>query len=280
MPLPLHNIVYYYYLKRFIHLAFSVGALVYFSYAAMSTAIEWNYIAGAVFGTFAYYNLHSRLLYVRIQNMAGSPFSDKAILLYLSLLIFSFIYLTIGFKDCIHFLWLLSAGFLSAAYLLPLFFRGSRLKMLPYLKIFIIASVFTIVSSIIPLVGKGFDFTELTGLAFSRFLFIVALCLIFDIGDMSDDMKAGIRTFPVELGIKRTKIIAWLCIIIAFWIEAFYTYSFLIDVTAMIALSITYMITIVLIARATPERSVGYFLFLTDGMMLLPAILYSAFGLL
>lgn len=85
-----------------------------------------------------------------------------------------------------------------------------RLKDIPGLKIFVIALVWAAVSVLLPALHARVSLASrdvaLTFLA--RMSFIFAITLPFDIRDMRADARAGIRTLPMLLGARRTRLMA------------------------------------------------------------------------
>jgi 4-hydroxybenzoate polyprenyltransferase len=263
-----------YYLSRFIHLMFCIAGLIYFTYTSAAIIPDWLYIAVISAGTWVYYNLHR---IITTAKRAGDKISwkDPSVLLYLVLLILLFLISVLHFMDIHYFFWISFASLVSLFYLYPIHSEKLTLRNVPYIKTGLIALVFTIVTLVIPLWGKGFEIVEILLLAISRLFFISTLCLIFDIGDIQDDRTKGLKTFPLTLGPVRTVFLALFLLILTFLIEAYSTYNFTIDVKGMFALTVTYGVTAFLVLKANPSRSDVYFLFFTDGMMLLPAILYT-----
>ena len=80
-----------------------------------------------------------------------------------------------------------------------------NLREISYLKIFIVAGVWAGVTSTIPLLVSGSEFTsEIVLLFFQRMLFVLALILPFEIRDVSLDLE-DIKTLPQKIGISQTK---------------------------------------------------------------------------
>ncbi len=120
---------------------------------------------------------------------------------------------------CGVFILMFSFSFKSFLFLVPLFIisvlyatpfskkseSNKRLRHLPFLKIFLVAGVWSATVVLFPIME--YDFQELlsTKVIFSfsmRFLFLFAITIPFDIRDMELDRKNGIKTFPVVYGVK------------------------------------------------------------------------------
>src|SRR5882757_5288708 len=106
---------------------------------------------------------------------------------------------------------LIFLGIISFFYSIPLFTIGDHkfgLRHIPWLKQFMIALVWTMSIVLLPVLeAKHFHFTTIslrdtTILIAKRFLFIAALTIPFDIRDLFDDRKSGLKTVPTVLGEK------------------------------------------------------------------------------
>lgn len=93
---------------------------------------------------------------------------------------------------------------LSFSYSIPLlpFKDKKRLKDFGWIKILVLTTVWTIVTTVLPIL---FHEQALSGYPYDiamRFVFMFTLCVAFDIRDMQTDMEAGIATLPNLIGIK------------------------------------------------------------------------------
>ena len=111
--------------------------------------------------------------------------------------------------------WLLIPFVLIALlYVVPIFkTKGSwfRLRDIPYVKIFLVAGVWTFVTVCLPFVIlPNYSFQSLLNphiilTASQRFLFFFAITLPFDIRDLEHDYKNGIKTIATLLGVEGIK---------------------------------------------------------------------------
>lgn len=95
-------------------------------------------------------------------------------------------------------------GGLSFSYSIPLlpFKDKKRLKDYGWLKIFVLTAVWTIVTSVLPVLYWGHSVADYPYEIAMRFVFMLTLCVAFDIRDMQTDKEAGIITLPNVLGLK------------------------------------------------------------------------------
>ena len=122
----------------------------------------------------------------------------------------------------------------------------------------------------------AYDLAPTKGIILSfieRFLFIFAITLPFDIRDLKVDEQSSVRTLPAKWGMKRTKQISIGMLLVAIGINIYCWQAFYYSIPIMAALMITYMITIILIKKTTPERSDYFYTGLMDGTMVLSGLL-------
>lgn len=149
-----------------------------------------------------------------------------------------------------------------------------RLRDLPYIKLFLIAGNWTMITILLPLIqyGKTVDNSEIVWMVAERFFFVLALCIPFDIRDIDTDKEAGLRTIPNVIGEKKSWQIANLCVIISvilsslhYWING--------QISYIIAFSISALFTLIALSIAKRRLHNLYLYGVIDGMMLLQAVL-------
>lgn len=156
----------------------------------------------------------------------------------------------------------LGLGLVSLLYFLPPF----PLRKIGVLKPILITTVFVFVGIVIPL-DFNFSPDSLKFMA-AQFLFILGLCILFDIRDMAYDAVKQIKTIPVILGAKTTRIIV---------IGLIHAYTVLMAFTNIKGLTAPY-ITIFFLGNlltlfASPNRANLYYGFLIDGLIVIQGIL-------
>jgi len=127
---------------------------------------------------------------------------------------------------------LLFIGIISVLYTVPVlkpFGIPTRVRDFPYVKIFLIALVWSVTAVILPATEAHFPFDtrrDIWLLLGAQFLFIFFITLPFDINDEPHDKLAGTRTIPVVLSISGAKI---LTIIIGFIYALMVLYLFMLE---------------------------------------------------
>ncbi len=158
---------------------------------------------------------------------------------------------------------LVPLGLLSVWYTVPLGIL--RLKDIPYLKTFIVAGVWTVVTAWLPVWRPGtvIDVSFVIHLL-TRFLFMSAITLPFDYRDRDRDLAAGIKTLPQRLGTNGTKAMSIAMLVGYVVLHALYHPS-----GTFWASAITAVVTSAIIAAMTPRRGDIYYSVGVDGTMML-----------
>jgi len=131
---------------------------------------------------------------------------------------------------CVYFItpfvWivLIPMGALSFFYVIPIipFYSNSpTLRQIPFLKIFVIAFVWSIVIVAVPMLSSEYINFELHHLALflyailQVFCFVLGITIPFDIRDIKYDKQDGLKTIPSVLGIKPSIFFAELFLLIS-----------------------------------------------------------------
>lgn len=157
-----------------------------------------------------------------------------------------------------------SAAVISFLYFLPF----SNLRSLPLVKSIIIGIVWTLVCVIAPL---GISEPDQTKIYFgtSQFLFITALCILFNIRDVEHDKRSKTHTLPVLYGLRVARIAAII------FLGGYLLFSFLADgsVRYMTVHTTTFILAGVFTLKSDPNRHPFYFLLGVDGIVIVQAAL-------
>ncbi|MBQ20051.1 MAG: hypothetical protein CMD31_04795 [Flavobacteriales bacterium] len=168
-------------------------------------------------------------------------------------------------------------GLFSVVYVvrfIPYNKKWLALRDIPYLKIFVIAFVWTLVTGLLPLVNN-IEQINLHYILFlvKQFLFVVAITIPFDIRDMKYDIEKGIKTFPLVVGVKKVIILG---VLLLLGFIAIASYEFLVFQNITMSLWMAEIITILLVAvllllskKQQPEL---FYSFIVEGTSLLLAI--------
>lgn len=181
---------------------------------------------------------------------------------------FSFIYELIFYP-------LIILGIVSIVYGLPIFKNGTdwfRLRDVPGLKIFLIASIWAIVSQGLPDLMSRLTIDYLA--LFERFLFIFAITIPFDIRDLHFD-KFNLATLPQYFGVRKARWMGIGALLIAEFILV-YRFFFQCNLTLWGAITIylTYELSAFLIYKSHPNLKERYTTIGVEGLPILMGLMF------
>jgi len=169
---------------------------------------------------------------------------------------------------------LIFAGLISILYTLPIFGKSMRLRDFSFIKIFLIAVVWAIVTESIPLYEAGYEYSKILLLFIERACFFIAITIPFDIRDMAVDKTNSVKTIPTAIGKSNATYLAIsllaVCLAIEFYLFGFRTYGSL-------AALVSYIITAGLVILVRDKKDDYYFSGLMDGTIMLPWMVLQIF---
>ncbi len=170
------------------------------------------------------------------------------------------------FNDYRILLYLLPLLALSILYFLPFV----KLRKNPWLKLLTLVTVWTMVTAVVPIATGNVAFNQNTLLHISvRFIFMIAICIPFDIRDLHLDKEDAVITIPHLIGENRARWLAFACMLIyGILIMAEYTFS-MIDLKVMAALITCAVISAVIVLLSTTKRNEYFYVAGIDGTMLI-----------
>lgn len=163
-------------------------------------------------------------------------------------------------------IWLvLALALISVGYTVPLGKgRVKPFRSIPLLKVFLIALVWSTVTVLFPQFdGQALLNTEVLLLWLRRFLFILALALVFDIRDYTYDRRTHTLTFPGLLGAGKTKLLA-LALLVLYLLLVLQTEQG----PVLVGLLSGTLVTALIVWNASEEKPRIYYALLADGAML------------
>ena len=163
-------------------------------------------------------------------------------------------------------------GLVSLTYVLPVF-NGKRLRDFDFVKVFLVAIVWSSICIFLPLLHSGIDIGTGFLLFFMEYtLYVFAITLPFDIRDKNLDAFVGVKTLVRSFGANGSKRISQLLLVIAI-VLAVVLDSFYIDI-AYYSFSrvLMYIILIIYINYLRDDMDDYYFSGVLDGSLILGPI--------
>ena len=184
------------------------------------------------------------------------------------------------------FCFLIPASIISLSYpikIIPLGNQKVSLRELPRLKIYFIALVWSVVSvALVTLENKLFYSLDTLLLFISRFSFVLAITIPFDIRDLRYD-DLSLKTIPQIFGQQKAKIMALYCLAFFELISIFHFFVGDFPWQMLLALMLTSLLSGILIIKSSQEKNNFFFSFWLEGtsliMYLLLFIIPLAFGI-
>lgn len=149
---------------------------------------------------------------------------------------------------------------------------------MPFLKVYLIALVWTTVSVVIPIAGEALGDlqwdTRLTTSIIEKFAFLVAITIPFDIRDMHfDDPKQ--RTIPQLFGPQMARTLAFFFATVSLLASAFLYLTGWYSELTLIAFALSAGVNMYFIAHSHPNKSEMYFAGGVDSTLLIQAALVA-----
>ncbi len=161
---------------------------------------------------------------------------------------------------------LAAATFLYAIPLIPkkyLFDEQQNLREISGAKIYVIALVWCFVSVLLPIMNAGIELSADTWIAlFQRFCYVLVLMLPFEIRDLNYD-SLKLATIPQKIGIKKTKIIGVLLLMVFMMLEFFKDE---IDDTSVFSTLIIMFMTLLLLIFSSKKQHKYYSAFWVEAL--------------
>lgn len=210
---------------------------------------------------------------------------DKLIM---SLLLISLLILgTIIYQLSITSIILLSIlGVISISYSLPIWGSHEKkygIRNIPGLKLFIIGFIWASSTVLLPIFemereAQAAISTQKSFLLFiSRFLFILAITIPFDIRDIYQDKRHELKTLPILLGERRSLILCQTFLFLQLLTLILFYKKLDVDFWALFCST---LITGWLIFKSKWKKNEYYYFLFLDGTMILPLILISIFNII
>lgn len=164
-------------------------------------------------------------------------------------------------------------GGISVWYGIPFFKKTPELRLLPFVKVFLIGIVYACVAVVIPyLESSEYVFTLAHGLFFiAQLFYIVAITIPFDIRDDLLDKEAGIKTLATHFTEKSAQIIAIICLTVATAILAVLVVGSWLSIAFLLGM---YTYTIFAILKTSSQNTFIRTALLVEGSMVIHFLVF------
>lgn len=196
-----------FYLYSSIHISLATALLIYISFVIANVQVNENFLIFGFASTLAMYSLHRIVGMNKVKSFEAtgrfaiiSQYRSHIILYAVAasgVSAYYFFRLDSNLQT-----YLILPIILSILYVVPVFLGKRRLRDFPFIKILLIASIWSWVTSYIPSLEQNTDFRLLQ--LVERFCFIFAITIPFDLRDMEVDKATNVKTIPLCLGAKKS----------------------------------------------------------------------------
>ncbi|BBE16761.1 hypothetical protein AQPE_0905 [Aquipluma nitroreducens] len=154
-----------------------------------------------------------------------------------------------------------------------------RLREIPYLKIFMIAAIWSASTILLPIVqsSETFSQTHIFAMLSERFFFILAITIPFDIRDLEADQQQELKTIPMLLGEKNSLKLSYFFLFVFLLGSAFH-YAPEKEWMILWAMCLSGITTYFFLKMDYFKRMLFYHYGILDGTLLLQGILVIIFG--
>lgn len=271
---------------------FILFSSIFIACCAVAFCIETNILLGLPLNSFSFYcfvfgatllqyNLHYSTKRTAVKNSERLQWSQKNKKIHFYLLIIGGLLILFSFFSfrLKHFGILACLGAISFLYSFPFLPLGKRRRIKDYglLKIVTLSLLWTLVTVWFPVNTMPVDPILFLLVFMKRFLFMFILCLLFDLRDIEIDRKEQIHTLPVMMGKKQSYKLSYTLLILFLGLSVV-RYFYAPQLSFLIAMIISSVITLLVIEQTKRSNSDFIYLAGIDGMMLLQAVLVYLFS--
>ncbi len=159
---------------------------------------------------------------------------------------------------------------LSLGYVLPFVKGDKRLRDFDYIKIFLIAIVWGVITVLMPILERTTELTLAHLLILSeRMFFIFAITLPFDIRDLKIDAHIDVKTIPSMIGIDKTKKLSLISLILVVVLAGANLYLGTYQISHLVGIILSCSSTLLFINYSDKTDADYFFTGLMDGTMIL-----------
>lgn len=268
-----------FYLYSSIHIGLCSIYLYLFTINRFQIQVDFKYLVFAFSSTVFIYSIHRLIGINEVKKFAHKgrfAIIEKFkthILVYAVLSFFGCCYFFLNF-DFSRIKLLFGAGIISVLYTIPVFGKSMRLRDFSFIKIFLIAIVWSFVCGTIPLYESGIPLKAILIYFFEIVLFFIAITIPFDIRDFYVDTANNVDTIPTYLGKDKSILLSMIFIVITVSLDFLLTKTYGYEIIGFLSLLFTCIITARIVSFVKNKHSDYYFSGLLDTTIMMPYSFY------
>lgn len=268
-----------FYIKASIHVALSVCALTWITLLEFGTSYDTTVLWFNFFATITGYNF--------VKYFGLAKFHHRSLANKLKIIqVFSFLcFVALCYYACMleikTWVYILLLGAITFFYAIPFLPRNifvdsnQNLRQISGLKIYVIGLVWCAVTVLLPVVDNEIVITaDILLTVLQRFVFVLVLMIPFEIRDLQYD-SLKLSTIPQRIGIRKTKIIGVVLVIVFFFLEFFKDQT---STENVLVLGLFMLITMLFVLLARKNQTKYYSSFFVEGLPILWLVLLLFYG--
>ncbi|WP_452228621.1 MULTISPECIES: hypothetical protein [unclassified Lacinutrix] len=269
-----------FYINASIHVALSVCALTWITLLEFGTSYDTTVLWFNFFATITGYNF---VKYFGLAKFHHRSLANKLkVIQVFSFLCFVALCYYTFMLEIKTWLYIVLLGAITFFYAIPFLPRNifvdsnQNLRQIGGLKIYVIGMVWCAVTVLLPVIDNEIAITaDVLLTTLQRFIFVLVLMIPFEIRDLQYD-SLKLSTIPQRIGIRKTKIIGVLLLVVFFLLEFFKNQT---SSGNVFILGLFTLITLLFVVLARKNQSKYYSSFFVEGLPILGLVLLLFYGL-
>lgn len=269
-----------FYINASIHVALSVCALTWITLLEFEISYDDTVLWFNFFATITGYNF--------VKYFGLAKFHHRSLANKLKIIqVFSFLcFVALCYYACKleikTWVYILLLGAITFFYAIPFLPRNifvdsnQNLRQISGLKIYVIGLVWCAVTVLLPIIDNKIAITvDILITTLQRFVFVLILMIPFEIRDLQYD-SLKLSTIPQRIGIRKTKIIGVILLVVFFFLELFKDQT---STENVLVLGLFMLITMLFVLLARTNQTKYYSSFFVEGLPILWLVLLLFYGL-
>lgn len=268
-----------FYLYSSLHIGICSVYLYLFTISRFDLRVDYKYLLFTLSSTIFVYSIHRLIGINKVKKFAHKgrfAIIEKFrshILIYAIISFISCCYLFINFEFS-RVILVSGAGVISILYTIPIFGKAMRLRDFSFIKIFLIAIVWSYVTGVVPMYEQGVPIMTSIIYFFEIIFFFIAITIPFDIRDYSVDSSNKVQTIPTLVGRRPAIKLALLLLLFTLMIDLGLSLQYWNGIIGFICMAVTCLLTAVAIRHIQDKESDYYYSGLLDTTIMFPYCLY------
>jgi len=271
-----------FYLYSSLHIGLCSIYLYLFTVSRFGLQIDWRYLFFTASSTIFVYSIHRLIGIRKVKEFAHKgrfaiieQFRNH-IFLYSILSFGVCCYLYLNF-DISRTLLISGAGIISILYTVPVFGKSKRLRDFSFVKIFLIAIVWSFVCGTIPMYEQGMKLPSIITYFLELVFFFIAITIPFDIRDYYVDGANKVDTIPTLIGRRLAVNLSYILLGMTVTMDILLIFLFNHQYLGLIVMIFTSLLTGLIIKKVWNKESDYYFSGLLETTIMFPYAIDTLF---